>query len=96
MSKLDAERQGLIDILEKRTTLLEKTIAEYKAALASSEKIETVDTRLIQSYEQSLKDAKAEIARQTARAGFWQKVASFGITGALVVGALVGFIAGSR
>lgn len=94
--KLTSEARALIEILEQRIEFLQKGIDQYKAALASSDKIETVDSRLIQSYEQSLRDAKAEIARLTASRNLWRRIAGFGITGALVIGGVIGFALGNK
>jgi predicted RNase H-like nuclease (RuvC/YqgF family) len=96
MDKLDSERKGLIEILEQRIALLQKSVDQYKAALATGEKIESVDSRLIQSYEQSLKDAKAEIEKQRAKASFWRKFASLGVVGALLIGGAFGVLLGAK
>lgn len=94
--RLTTEARSLIEILEQRIALLQKAIDSYKVALATSDKIETVDSRLIQSYEQSLKDAKAEIAKQTAKANFWRRFAGLGVTAALTIGLIVGFVVGNK
>lgn len=94
LEKLDSEKDSLIVVLEQRIMLLEKSIESLKKSLELSGSIGQVDQKIIKSFETSLKAAQDEVTRQTRKASLWRKVSGFGITGAFILGAVVGIILG--
>lgn len=91
LTKLDGNNRELVAALEAQVAAQTKTIAALKAIDAVSGKVESLDARTIASLEVSLKDAKSEIARLTAKAAFWRRIAGIGLPLALVIGAAVGY-----
>lgn len=96
LEKLDKQNRELVAALDAQILAQEKTIKALKAVDATSGKIELLDEKTRISLEASLADAKAQIARYKAEAGFWRKVAGFGVVTALLVGAAVGFVLGQK
>lgn len=96
MDKLDSQRKALIATLDELITSQARTLQLCKAALATGDKIEGVDDKLLKSLQTSLDDAKKEIARYQAKAAFWKRVASFGMLTVAVIGAAIGYVLGSK
>lgn len=89
LTKLDENNKGLVQALEEQVAALEKTIKLLKSVGQLDEKIEA-------SCAASLKAANAEVSRWQEKASFWKKFAGIGIVTAAVVGAVVGFVMGSK
>lgn len=90
LDKLSSEKDSLIDVLNQRIMLLEKTIESLKRSLELSGTIEQVDQKIVKSFEASLKAAQDEVTRQTRKAGFWKRISGYGITTALIFGVVIG------
>ncbi len=96
LTKLDAQGKELLAALDAQVAAQGRTITALKAANATGDKIETVSEKELASYKASLDNAKKEIARWQAKAGFWRRVAGFGLPLVLVVGVAVGYVLGSK
>lgn len=92
LTKGDAQSKELIAALDSQILAQEKTIAALKAANATGDKIETISGKELASYQKSLDDAKVQIARLTAKAAFWQKIAGFGMTLMIGIGIAIGVV----
>lgn len=96
LTKLDAQGKELLAALDAQIIAQERTIAALKAANAAGDKIETISEKELKSYQASLDDAKKEIAKWKARAGFWKRIAMFGMVTVLVVGTAIGYTLGNK
>lgn len=96
LTKLDGQTKELLSALDSQITAQEKTITALKAANAASNGIETLSEKELKSFQASLDDAKKEIARWRAKAGFWRRVAGFGLPLVLAVGVVVGYVLGGK
>lgn len=87
--KLDVSAQELIGVQVQRIAYLEQTVASLKAALATGQKIEGLDDKIIASWEASLKDARAQIEKLTRRVSLWRRLAVVGTVAGLVIGVVI-------
>ena len=96
LTKLDGNNKDLVAALESQVEAQQKTIDALKAANKASSGIEVISDKELKSYQKSLDDAKAQIAKLTARVSFWRHVAAFGLPAILIVGVAVGYVVGSH
>lgn len=96
LTKLDAQGKELVAALDAQVAALEKTIAALKAANAAGDKIETISDKELKSLQASLDGAKKQIEKWKGRAGFWKRVAGFGVTAAIAIGIGIGFALGNK
>ncbi len=96
LEKLDKQGKELVAALDAQIVAQERTITALKAANAAGDKIETISEKELKSYQASLDDAKKEIARWQAKAGFWKRIAAFGMVSVLVIGAAIGYTIGHK
>ena len=93
LTKLDAQGKELVAALDAQIEAQTKTIAALKAANAAGDKIETISEKELKSYQVSLDAAKAEIARWQRKASFWKTFSFIVAPVALILGAVIGYIA---
>jgi len=96
LEKLDKQGKELLAALDAQIVAQERTITALKAANAAGDKIETISEKELKSYQASLDDAKKEIARWQAKAGFWRRVAGFGMVTVAVIAGVIGFALGNK
>lgn len=96
LTKLDAQGKELVAALDAQIAAQERTITALKAANAAGDKVETISEKELKSFQDSLTAAEKEAAKWKGRASFWRKVAGFGVVTAVIVGAAVGYVLGSK
>lgn len=96
LEKLDQSNKELISALDAQILNQTKTIDALKAAADKSGQIEILSEKELKSYQASLDDAKKQIEKWKGRAGFWKKVAGFGVTAAIAIGIGIGFALGNK
>lgn len=92
LTKLDAQGKELLAALDAQIVAQTRTIAALQAANKASSGIEVIDSKELKSFQASLDDAKKEIAKWKARAGFWKRIAMFGMVTMIGVGIAIGVV----
>lgn len=89
-TKLDDNNKEIIAALDAVVDNQAKTIAALKAANKASGGIEVIDAKQLKSLEDSLADAKKQMARLEAKVSFWKKVAAISAPVMIGIGVVIG------
>jgi anti-sigma-K factor RskA len=90
------ELEGADKVSQERIKNLESAIAKYEAAITARTQAEALVSELRANYEKQLAVVEKQLAIEQQKTSFWRTMARVGVVTAVVVGAAVGYVIGSK